>query len=87
MGLGVMLLPAPYRQLDGLAEVECSPALSELLAEIPNSELWIAGHRANRDVPRIAAVWTWLVELFGGLAQPGITPVPRRSEVLLDRPR
>ena len=63
-GLGVMLLPAPYRSIGGLVEVAYTRKLAASLATIPESELWIAGHRANRDIPRIAAVWTWLVELF-----------------------
>lgn len=63
-GLGVLILPAPYRRLEGLEVVACTPKLRASLATIPNSELWIAGHRANREVPRIAAVWDWLVELF-----------------------
>ena len=63
-GLGLMVLPAPYRRLTGLEVVRCAPALRRTLAELPTTELWIAGHRAHREIPRIAAVWDWLSEVF-----------------------
>ncbi|MCA9636933.1 MAG: LysR family transcriptional regulator, partial [Myxococcales bacterium] len=63
-GLGLILLPAPYRRLPGLEVVPCAPALRRALAELPATELWIAGHRAHREIPRIAALWSWLVELL-----------------------
>jgi hypothetical protein len=44
--------------------VRCAPALRRTLAELPTTELWIAGHRAHREIPRIAAVWEWLAEVF-----------------------
>lgn len=36
---------------------------------MPEGALWLAAHRALRPVPRVAAVWEWLVELFQQLAQ------------------
>jgi len=32
--------------------------------ELPEAQLWLVGHRAHRQIPRIAAVWDWLVEMF-----------------------
>lgn len=63
-GLGVVLLPRPYRRLPGLVEVPCAPALKRELAELPTGQLWLVGHRAHRHIPRIAAVWAWLEALF-----------------------
>jgi DNA-binding transcriptional LysR family regulator len=63
-GLGLLVLPAPYARLAGLEVVRCAPALRRTLAELPTTELWIAGHRAHREIPRIAAVWEWLAEVF-----------------------
>ncbi len=63
-GLGVMLAPSAYASLRGLAAVRCAPALQRRVATLPQGALWLVGHRALRDVPRIAAVWTWLVTHF-----------------------
>jgi len=59
-GLGVMLAPLPYAQLPGLTELQCTPAIRQTIDAIPESSLWLVGHRALRDVPRIAAVWSWI---------------------------
>ncbi len=29
---------------------------------LPTGELWLVGHRALRAVPRVAAVWAFIVE-------------------------
>lgn len=63
-GVGAMLVPTPYAQLPGLTEVPCAPALRRSLAELPEGTLWLVGHRALRQVPRIAAVWGWLKQRF-----------------------
>ncbi len=63
-GLGAMVLPLPYRRLPGLVEVPCTPALRRELAELPEGQLWLVGHRAHRHIPRIATVWDWLVDTF-----------------------
>lgn len=63
-GMGAIILPRPYRRLDGLVEVACTAALKRELAELPEGQLWLVGHRAHRHIPRIAAVWDWLVEVF-----------------------
>jgi DNA-binding transcriptional LysR family regulator len=63
-GLGVMLANAPFASLPGLTRVSCSPKLRRSLAELPDAPLWLVGHRALREVPRIAAVWEWLKARF-----------------------
>lgn len=63
-GMGAMVLPRPYAAVPGLVEVPCTAALRRELAELPEGQLWLVGHRAHRHIPRIAAVWEWLVELF-----------------------
>ncbi|MEQ9317762.1 MAG: LysR family transcriptional regulator [Polyangiaceae bacterium] len=65
-GYGVMLAPAVYGELRGLAAVRCSRKLRQSIAALPIGSLWLVGHRAHRQVPRIAAVWGWLEEAFGG---------------------
>ncbi|HEU0029207.1 MAG TPA: LysR family transcriptional regulator [Kofleriaceae bacterium] len=61
-GLGVMLAPLPYIERVGLAPVAHSAALASSAAGWPTDDLWLVGHRALRDVPRVAAVWAFLVE-------------------------
>lgn len=63
-GFGLMLAPDVYAQLHGLAAVPCAPKLRRSVAAIPRGALWLVGHRALRDVPRIAAVWSWLDDQF-----------------------
>lgn len=59
-GIGAMLAPRPYAGLRGLTAVPCGRAIRESLAALPDGTLWLVGHRALRQVPRIAAVWEWL---------------------------
>lgn len=61
-GLGVMLAPTVYADLPGLCAVSCTPKLRRSLDALPKGSLWLVGHRALREVPRIAAVWGWLRE-------------------------
>jgi DNA-binding transcriptional LysR family regulator len=61
-GLGVMLCPVPYIAASGLVEIGHAPALSSSAQSWPSDDLWLVGHRALRDVPRIAAVWDFLIE-------------------------
>ena len=39
------------------------------MKEIPSTEPWLVGHRALRAVPRVAAVWAFLVEEFALLGR------------------
>src|SRR5262249_8882212 len=67
-GAGLMLAPLPFGRACGLSVARTGAALARSLAELPDDELWLVGHRALREVPRVAAVWRWLDELFGEAA-------------------
>ncbi|WP_438030061.1 LysR family transcriptional regulator [Sorangium sp. So ce233] len=61
-GLGAVLVPEPYMQVRGLAPLRYAAALEASAADWPTDDLWLVGHRALRDVPRVAAVWSFLIE-------------------------
>lgn len=63
-GLAAMVVPRPYAALPGLVAVRCSKAIEQSLAALPQGTLWLVGHRALREVPRIAVVWAWLERLL-----------------------
>jgi DNA-binding transcriptional LysR family regulator len=63
-GIGVMLAPPPYAGLDGLCLVPLELRLKKTLRPAPEGSLWLVGHRALRDVPRIRAVWSYLEDAF-----------------------
>ena len=63
-GLGVLLVPVPYAVRLGLEPVRYAPALASSVESWPSDDLWLVGHRALRDVPRVAAVWTFFAEEF-----------------------
>jgi DNA-binding transcriptional LysR family regulator len=65
-GLGVMLVHRPFVPFIGLEALTLSPGLAARLAAVPTASLWLVGHRALREIPRVRAVWDWLVELFAG---------------------
>ena len=58
-GLGILLAPVPYLEPSGLVAIDYAPALAPAW---PSDDLWLVGHRALRDVPRVAAVWDFLAE-------------------------
>jgi DNA-binding transcriptional LysR family regulator len=60
-GLGVMMASAPYERA-GLVAVEHHKSLDAAWDALPYGSLWLVGHRALRDVPRVAAVWDFIVE-------------------------
>jgi DNA-binding transcriptional LysR family regulator len=62
-GLGVLLAPEPYLVPSGLVAIAFAPALAPAW---PSDDLWLVGHRALRDVPRVAAVWDFLAEELRG---------------------
>jgi DNA-binding transcriptional LysR family regulator len=66
-GAGLVLVPSIYRSVRKLVEVPHAPALAASAADWPVDDLWLIGHRALRDVPRVAAVWGFLLALFRGL--------------------
>jgi DNA-binding transcriptional LysR family regulator len=61
-GLGLMLAPEPYLARFDLAAVKPGRALAPAWAELPVGELWLVGHVALRRVPRVAALWQFIVE-------------------------
>jgi len=63
-GLCAVLTAAPYEGLPGLRRLTIAPSLFSRLPPLPEQELWLVGHRALRDVPRVAAVWDWLKRVF-----------------------
>jgi hypothetical protein len=40
-------------------------SLAEAKAALPGDDLWLVGHRALRQVPRVAAVWSFLAAALG----------------------
>lgn len=58
-GLGLVLAPAPYVRHFKLAPVKFT---QKLKPNWPVDSLWLVGHQALRDVPRVAAVWKLLGE-------------------------
>jgi DNA-binding transcriptional LysR family regulator len=66
-GLGLMLAPAPYVAVSGLVEIGY---VARLAPSWPNDDLWLVGHKALREVPRVAAVWEWLVAEFRAIGGP-----------------
>ena len=63
-GLGLVLVPEPYLAHAALVPVTIGAALKASAAAWHEDDLWLVGHRALRDVPRVAAVWTFLGDQF-----------------------
>jgi DNA-binding transcriptional LysR family regulator len=63
-GLGAMLQPETYRDFPGLSPLPLARALKKRILPLPAHELWLVGHQALRNVPRVAAVWDFLLALF-----------------------
>jgi DNA-binding transcriptional LysR family regulator len=63
-GLGLVMAPLAYLEPLQLARVPLAPALRADAAAWPVDDLWLVGHRALRDVPRVAAVWAFLTAIF-----------------------
>jgi DNA-binding transcriptional LysR family regulator len=61
-GLGVVLAPEQHLRVYRLAPVPFVPALQASAAAWPEDDLWLVGHKVLRDVPRVAAVWQFLVD-------------------------
>ncbi len=77
-GLGLLLLDRPMGAACGLVPV---PLQAQLRRSLPSmeaaSEAWLVAHRALREVPRIAAVWDFLLEELTRLGLPGAAaPTP-----------
>lgn len=65
-GAGIVFAAPTFGSMFDLVPVTLAPSLRRALDELPEDDLWLVGHAATRDVPRIAAVWTFLDELFSG---------------------
>ncbi len=63
-GVGAALLPPVFARLAAVAPVRHAAALAPSVSELTINETWLIGHRALRSVPRVAAVWAFLVEEF-----------------------
>jgi DNA-binding transcriptional LysR family regulator len=63
-GLGIVMAPLAYLAPANLAAVPIAPALRADAAAWPIDDLWLVGHRALRDVPRVAAVWAFMTAIF-----------------------
>ena len=66
-GLGVAVLPEPYL-LTGLVPMAHGKKLSTAWAALPATELWLVAHQALRRVPRVEAVWDFLLEKLGAFS-------------------
>jgi len=56
-GIGALIVAEPIGRLAGLVSI---PTRQEL----PEGTLWLVAHRALRPIPRVDAVWNWLVSAF-----------------------
>jgi DNA-binding transcriptional LysR family regulator len=68
-GLAVAVLPKIFCKSRRLVPVKLGRRLRSELPPAPRSALWLVGHRALRDVPRIAAVWQFIEEEARRLAE------------------
>lgn len=63
-GLGAVVAAAPFGDAS-LVELAHAKTLDRAWAELPTGALWLVGHRALRETPRIAAVWSFVLETLG----------------------
>lgn len=61
-GLGAAMLPGPSVPFYGLVPVKLAPKLQRESPLPPASPLYLLTHRALRNVPRVKAVWEFLLE-------------------------
>lgn len=71
-GLGVMLAAQAEGQQLGLVPVPLHPADQAAVDALPSGVLWMACHSALRQVPRVAAVWTFLQGEIADLRRAGV---------------
>lgn len=70
-GLGVALLPESYADVRPVVRVAFRKALAEAVGPLPEDALWLVTHRALRGVPRVDAVWRFVVEELAGATTGG----------------
>ncbi len=63
-GLGVVVASPPFARVHDLVPITVARGLRAAWDDLPVEELWLVGHRALRTVPRVAALWEFLVETF-----------------------
>ncbi|MCB9617347.1 MAG: LysR family transcriptional regulator [Sandaracinus sp.] len=64
-GVGCVLVARELGQeRPGLRPVAFTPAAKKKLPPFPRGSLWLVAHRSARHVPRVAAVWDFLVDRF-----------------------
>ena len=66
-GLGVVIAAEPFA-VTGIVPVQHARALDDAWRALPSGGLWLVGHRALRNVPRVAAVWEFVREVIGSYA-------------------
>lgn len=64
-GIGVALLPEPSFRHFGFVPVKLATELRAVSAGWPSDELFAVTHRALREVPRVRAVWDYVLERLG----------------------
>jgi DNA-binding transcriptional LysR family regulator len=64
-GLGAILLYRAQGELSRLDVLRLSRLLRREIAPFPRGAIYLAGHRALRHVPRVAAVWDFLLDALG----------------------
>jgi DNA-binding transcriptional LysR family regulator len=72
-GLGLVILSARFAQSQRwqtLVSAELAQKLDKELALLPRLPLFLVGHRALREVPRVAAVWNFIVDEFARAQNP-----------------
>lgn len=62
--VGAALVPEPYAAVHQLVPLTLSRRLQADADELPCDTLWLVTHQALRRVPRVEAVWRFLVEAF-----------------------
>jgi DNA-binding transcriptional LysR family regulator len=66
-GLGIALVPAPSVAHYGLVPIDVAPRLRSSASAWPVNDLFLASHRALREVPRVRVVWDALIARFAEL--------------------
>jgi DNA-binding transcriptional LysR family regulator len=64
-GLGAVMLVGT--QSAGLVPLRLGRALRKRLPPWPKGSIYLVGHRALRDVPRVAAVWSFILEAVAAM--------------------
>lgn len=73
-GIGAILVPDAFLDAAPLAPLDIGPSLEASAEAWPVDDLWLVGHRALREVPRVDALWTFLAGLDWSTATSGAKP-------------